>query len=94
MDDTTKNTRARSRKPAVKKEVSNSADTKALEKAVASLTNRCDALEARCAKLENAKTPKASGSNDISEARWESLKLFLEKKFGRDWLKRTGMWEL
>jgi len=94
MDDTTKNTRSRSRKPAVKKETANSTDTKALENAIASLTKKCEALEARCAKLEKAKGPKASGNNDISDARWESLKLFLEKKFGRDWLKRTGMWEL
>ena len=94
MDDTTKNTRSRSRKAAPKKEEPNTTNVKALENAVATLTKKCEALEARCAKLEKAKKPAASGSNDLSDARWESLKLFLEKKFGRAWLKSTGMWEL
>ena len=67
-----------------------------LEKQVAALTKKCDLLEDRCTKLESqSKTAKpTTGSGELSDARWESLKLYLEKKFGKEMLKSTGVWEL
>jgi hypothetical protein len=96
MSDITKASRTRpTKKPALKKEeTTSSLDTKSLEKNIAELSKKCEALEARCAKLEKSKAPNPAGNSDISDARWERLKLYLEKKFGRGLLKETGLWEL
>ena len=91
MAEATKTTRTRAtRKPAAKKEI----DVKSLEKALATLSKRCDALEAKCAKLEKSNNSSSSGDNGLSETRWAALKLFLEKRFGRGYLKSTGLWGL
>ena len=36
----------------------------------------------------------SSGDNGLSETRWAAFKLFLEKRFGRGYLKSTGLWGL
>ena len=90
----TKTTKARStRKTAVKKEASESAEVTSLKSALASLHLRVEALESKCARLEKAKATNNSGGA-LSDERWEKLKLYLEKKFGRDMLKTTGLWEI
>ena len=92
MPETTKTTKPRAaRKTTVKKDDSANTDLNATKSAVARLQLRVDALEAKCAKLEKAKTAPSSGGG-ISDERWNSLKLFLEKKFGRELLKSSGVW--
>ena len=82
MSDITKDSRTKSvRKPALKEEATSSLDVKLLEKSITELSKKCEALEARCAKLEKSKATTPSGNNDVSDVRWERLKLYLEKKF-------------
>jgi len=90
MPETTKTTKPRTtRKTTAKKETNTDLD--AVKNALARLQLRVDTLEAKCAKLEKAK-PVANSGGGLSEERWSSLKLFLEKKFGRELLKSSGIW--
>jgi len=94
MADATKTTRARpTKRTAVKKEASNAVDLSAIEKQLATLSKRCDTLEAKCAKLEKSKNSTVAGDNPLTQQRWDELKLFLEKKFGRGYMKTTGLWK-
>ena len=65
-----------------------------LEKTVEALTKKCSDLEKICAKLENknVSSNNTASSDGLSDERWDSLKLFLEKRFGRGPLKESGVW--
>ena len=74
-------------------EATSSTNLESVEKQLLALSKRCDALEAKCAKLEKSKNSTTAGDSSLTQQRWDELKLFLEKKFGRGYMKTTGLWK-